>query len=306
MNAGAAHGITDGAEFVVYQDRDLRQTTFPLGTLVVLEARAFYTTLDVPLGDARFDLVHPGFALQTKTGTEEDLRLHTATNKAIIGVFQAIVQEMQYTGSEFRRILLVEKDKAELDISLEDGCVVFKPLNTLVTQWGLTRIPFRVSASIAEVNTIILASAHYFWHLRRTNTKRSLQNRVRIEFTRLKELDDEFDDDFNPLITPDGPNLNINGTVDLIVDHNAMYGVKIVNDTDLALYPSLFFFDNSDLSISKYLVILRGCSSFACAYQNHTINRRQPECSKWIRQLDQRDPSLSVTVQEALALSIIC
>jgi hypothetical protein len=306
MNAGAAHGITDGAEFVVYQDRDLRQTTFPLGTLVVLEARAFYTTLDVPLGDARFDLVHPGFALQTKTGTEEDLRLHTATNEAIIGVFQAIVQEMQYTGSEFRRILLVEKDKAELDISLEDGCVVFKPLNTLVTQWGLTRIPFRVSASIAEVNTIILASAHYFWHLRRANTKRSLQNRVWIEFTRLKELDDEFDDDFNPLITPDGPNLNINGTVDLIVDHNAMYGIKIVNDTDLALYPSLFFFDNGDLSISKYLVILKGCSSFACAYQNHTINRRQPECSKWIRQLDQRDPSLSVTVQEALALSIIC
>jgi len=139
-----------------------------------------------------------------------------------------------------------------LDISLEDGYVVFKPLNTLVTQWGLTRIPFRVSASIAEVNTVILASAHYFWHLRRTNTKQSLKNRVRIEFTRLKELNNQFDDDFNPLVAPDGPNLNINGTVDLIVDHNAMYGVKIVNDTNLALYPSLFFFDNSDLSIKSY------------------------------------------------------
>lgn len=301
MNAGAAHGITDGAEFVVYQNRDLYQTTFPLGTLVVLKAWPFYATLDVPLGDTQFDLDQPGFALQTKTGIEEDLRIHTATDEAAVGVFQAIVQEMQHTGSDFRRILLVEKDKAELDISLENGCVVFKPLNTLATQWGLTHIPFRVSASIAEVKNIMLASAHYFWHLRRTSGERSLQNQVRIEFTRLKELD-EIDDDFNPLITPDGPNININGTIDLVVDENAMYGIKIVNDTNLALYPSLFFFDNSDLSIRKHFVMLRSCSSFSCAYQNHTTNHRQPECSKWIRQLDQRDPSLSVTVREVLAL----
>lgn len=252
MDAGAVHGITDGAEFTIYRSQDSPLETSLLGTLVVLETREFDTTLDVPRGATRFALPQPAFALLTKQGTQGDLRVHVAIDDKLTGIFDTIVLEVQCTDSHQRGIILVDKDSAELDIMLEDGNVIFNLLNPLVTQFGLTRIPFHVNPNFGDIYPVICASAHYYWHLGHTSKKSAFQNRVRIEFTQVKKLD-EFDDDFNPVIRPDGPNLNRDGVIDLIVDDTTMYGVKIVNDTGLALYPSLFYFDNSDLSISMYL-----------------------------------------------------
>jgi len=172
-------------------------------------------------------------------------------DEKLTGVFETIAQEMQRTGSHHRGIILVNKDNAELNIALEDDYVIFNLLNPLVTQFGLTRMPFHVSPNFDGIYPVVCASAHYSWLLRHTSKKPTVRNRVRIEFTQVKLLD-EVDDDFNRVIQPDGPNLNRDGVVDLIVNDKTMYGVKIVNDTDLALYPSLFFFDNSDLSITSY------------------------------------------------------
>jgi hypothetical protein len=54
-------------------------------------------------------------------------------------------------------------------------------------------------------------------------------------------------------IQPYGPDLNIDGVIDFIVDEKAMYGIRIVNDTAEPLYPYLFYFDNTDFSISECL-----------------------------------------------------
>jgi len=55
-----------------------------------------------------------------------------------------------------------------------------------------------------------------------------------------------------PVIQPIGPNLNRENIIDLQVQSDKMYGMKIINNSDMALYPSLFFFDSSDLSITSY------------------------------------------------------
>jgi hypothetical protein len=242
MDAGSAQGITDGAEFTVYMDRDSLPETPPLGKLVVLETCAFSTILDVNSDATRFPLAESAFALQTKVGTEEDLRLHIVIDEKLVDVFKALVQEMQITGPERRRILLAEKDNAELDIALENGHVVFNILDPLVTKFGLTRMPFSVSPQAKEVCPVIRAAAHYRWHLRRTNKTSIFQNKVRIEFKRLTQYRE-----------PDGPDLNADGVIDLVVDENAIYGLRIINDTTRPLYPSLFYFDNSDFSISEYV-----------------------------------------------------
>ena len=62
---------------------------------------------------------------------------------------------------------------------------------------------------------------------------------------KLEELDD-YDDDFNPIVKPVGDNLNVEGVVDLVVNTDDLYGIKLVNNSAYDLYPSLFFFDNSD------------------------------------------------------------
>src|SRR5258705_10300060 len=47
MDGGSVQGITDGAEFAVYTDRDWFPEIHPLGILVVLETHAFSTVLVV-------------------------------------------------------------------------------------------------------------------------------------------------------------------------------------------------------------------------------------------------------------------
>jgi hypothetical protein len=250
MYAGAAHGINNGAEFAVYKDRETPPKMSPFGTLVVKETGAFITTMHLPDNAVAFALAGTGFAMQIKTGEEEDLRLHIALNDKLSPVFEALGEEMLRTDSNRRRISLVEKDKAELDIAINGDHVVFNILNPQVTLFGLKQMPFRVEPTYEDVYPVIRASAHYYWHLRRNNTSNVLQNHVQLEFKKMQELD-EYDDDFNPIFAPTGDNLNAAGVVDIIVDPDDMYGIKLVNNSALDLYPSLFFFDNSDLSICK-------------------------------------------------------
>jgi hypothetical protein len=239
MDAGTAHGITDGAEFAVYKDRQISPELSPLGTLLVHDTRAFLATLDVVPGTNRFALEEPAFALQTKTGVEQDLRLHIAIDEKLIDVFRALAKDMQSPGPDHRRILLVDKEDAEFDVALEDGQIVFNILDTLVAKFGLTRLPVSVSPNVDSVYPVIRAAAHYRRHLRRSNKKAIFQNSVRVEFRQLS-LSRE----------PYGTDLNINGIIDIVVDEEVMYGIKIINNTTKPLFPWLFYFDNSDLSIS--------------------------------------------------------
>ena len=251
LDAGAAHGITDGAEFAVYENQEWLAKTPALGILVVAEARPFATTMCLPNNAPPLTLSGMGYALQIKAGEEEDLRLHIELDDKLSPVFEALARDLLRTGADRRKISLVEKSKAELDIALEGGSVVFNILNTQVTQFGLNRLPFRVKPTYDDVYPVIWSAAHYHWHLRRNNKSKLLQNHIQLEFKKLEERG-EFDDDFNPIMEPVGENLNVAGVVDIVVDADAMYGIKIVNHSALDLYPCLFFFDSSDLSISEY------------------------------------------------------
>jgi hypothetical protein len=250
MKAGAAHGITTGTEFTVHQESEFPPTTPPLGVLVVRETMAFTSTLS-PLDGTRFSLSRPAYALQYKASAEQGFRLHVIPDKILTSLFETLAQDTQHADSAHTKLILVEKERAELDIAIENGLVVFSILNPLVTKFGLVRCPFQIPPDVDDLNPIVHAAAHYHWHLRRTNKTSHCQNQVRLEFMRLKQDKNDFDDDLNAIVRPDGPNLNISGVVDIVVDKDAIYGIKIVNDSPLALYPSLFYFDNSDFSISK-------------------------------------------------------
>lgn len=55
------------------------------------------------------------------------------------------------------------------------------------------------------------------------------------------------------LITQDAQSRNM---VDIVVEEETLYGQKIRNTSQHALYPYLFYFDNSDFSISKQIFLL--------------------------------------------------
>jgi hypothetical protein len=169
MDAGGAHDITNGAEFAVYQDDDLSPTT-----LVVVNASNFAVVMDIRSGDRRFIPATSAFAIKVKAGTEENLRFHIGTDNTLTSVFDTLGQKMQH---DCIISYVDSKVEAELDIALEDGQVVFNILDPRVINFGLTRIPFRISPKADDVYPVIRAAAHYLWHLR-TNKNPAFQNRV--------------------------------------------------------------------------------------------------------------------------------
>ena len=239
MEAGAAHGITDGAQFAVYKDRESKGTQ--LGIIIARQTDPFTTTLDI-IDASRF-LPEEGYALQTRVGIEEGLRLHIDAN-----VPPSLVEILQRTASQ--EFLLVEKEKGELCFTLEQEGVVVSILDPFVAALGLTRMPFYIEPNAEAMSSVIHAAAHFYFHLRRKSKMQALHGKIDVVFTELVELQEEYDDSLQPVIQPIGPNLNRENIVDLQIQNTKMYGMKIINNSDLPLYPSLFFFDNSDLSIS--------------------------------------------------------
>ncbi|KAG8837877.1 hypothetical protein FRC18_007460 [Serendipita sp. 400] len=261
LEAGAAHGITKGATFDVYKNRDCIESEAPLGALTASEPpNPFSTVLSGPSGK-RFNFGEQAVALQTGAGTEEDLLIHVAMDPTLENVFRAVAEEIKGSNSGQQQIKLVDADQigtAHLDIGIENKKVVFNILNPLVTVYGLKRIPFQIDPNIGDIRRVLRAAGHFHWHLHRTGKSKILQNKVKIKLMKLKENEgnDDDDDDEDSARTPvDGENLIQEGVVDVIADVNTMYGIEITNTWDTKLYASVFYFDNSNLSIHPYCLL---------------------------------------------------
>jgi hypothetical protein len=233
MEADAAHGFTDGSQFSSTQ----------LGIIVGRQTDPFTTRLVHIISDASH-LPEEGYALQTRIGIEVRLRLHVYA--------PSLIEFLQRTTSQdfFRD----EKTEAELSFTLEQKGVVVNILDSFIPALGLTRMPFYIEPNADAISNFINAAAHFYFYLRRKDNLKmqELHGKIDIIFTEVVqscEVDNSME--LVSVIQPIGPNLIRENIIDLQVQDGKMYGMKITNNSDKALYPSLFFFDNSDLSISK-------------------------------------------------------
>ncbi|EDR08533.1 uncharacterized protein LACBIDRAFT_297307 [Laccaria bicolor S238N-H82] len=251
MKAGSAHGIGHGAEFTLYKDQASLLTT-PLGVMTVKKITPFKTELEAKK--------QPGpkisgsvLALQTKAAIAEDLLLHVPLNQELLPVFQALASELQGTGPNSCKISLCEdRKKSRLEIVIEDNKLVFNILDQRVLKYGLSRIPYTIEPDPEDIRPVLRAAAHYYWHLNRTQPNNQIQNNIKVEFYKLQESDTDFDEAGSPERYPVGDNLCRQDVIEFTVDDEAIYGIKIVNNTPWDLYPNVFYFDNSELSITAY------------------------------------------------------
>ncbi|KIM25682.1 hypothetical protein M408DRAFT_331034 [Serendipita vermifera MAFF 305830] len=255
LEAGAAHGITKGATFDVYKDRDCVTGGTPLATLTALEPPGPFSTLlsgDMPAIDTQ------AVALQTGAGAEEDLLIYLELDPKLEPVFLALAEEIKGNKIGQQQIGIVKEDRistAHLGIASENDKIVFNILNPLVTKYGFKRIPFQLNPVVDDIRRVLRAAGHFNWHLRRTGESQFLQKHVKFEFTKLKDSDDGDEDDEDEDgngCAPDGPNLIEEGVIDIVVNDDDIYGMKISNTSSKPLYVSVFYFDNSDLSITSY------------------------------------------------------
>ena len=240
-DAGEAAGITAGAEFEVYQDL---YSSHLLGTVVASKLSDFSTTLYAM--KSRFALEHDGVAFMTCSGIEERVRIHVADES-----LKDLVKKIDPNQTIIR---LVERDRAEFGIALDSeyGKVVFDIYDSDVTKYGLTRMPYSVVPTLEVLSPVIRAAAHFYWHRRRTpQTGRGLASFVDIKVTELKQESVTYDEGLKRLIVY-GPTGDWKDGKDFNLQIGIPYGWKIINRCGVPLYPALFYFDNSDWSISEY------------------------------------------------------
>jgi hypothetical protein len=245
-----------GAEFEVYQDQD---SQLVLGIVFASKVEPFSTTLSRYPNELEFVLEGDGVARQISAGFgERVLPIYVADEK-----LKALVKQIERTDPLHSIIQPVEKDQAEFGMAVEDGKVVFDIFDPLVTKYGLTRMPQSLEFSdgpdsdatmIARLTPVLRAADHFYWHLRRTtgvesDTEKGLADFVEIE---VAEIHDGilYDDD---VLSPTKARWKSGKEFDLQVeDRGTIHGWKIINKSGVALYPALFYFDNSDWSISEW------------------------------------------------------
>ncbi|KAK0187313.1 caspase domain-containing protein [Armillaria mellea] len=253
LEAGEAHGITKGAELVVFADRTM---TSEIGTVVASTTTAFTTTCNFfPRNNADetpFPLPTPGFASQTRVGEGQDVSLLIESDESLT-VFKQISDEMQ-AGMRGFRLVNSRNDEPDLVIAVDGDVMHFEIMDKLCRQNGLTCMPFEAKIDDADAIRLVLQrSADFYWHLHRSSKRNPLAGKVTFECMKLKETG-EYTDGLLEVLMPDpnGHNLNVGGKIMVDVDEGAIYGFQITNTTTVPLYVSMFYFDVSDLSITSY------------------------------------------------------
>ncbi|KAJ7232711.1 caspase domain-containing protein, partial [Mycena rebaudengoi] len=259
LEGGAAHGITNKAEFAVYADRNMSS---PIGMVIALQPTAFNTLCTLhPQSEVPFALSEPRFALQTRTGEGHDVRLFIELNIKLLDVFIRVMKEMQRTDVEKRQFYLVDSvdDEPDLVITLDNDLVQFRIMDQTCQQYGLTHMPLENKINPDYLYLILRNAAHFYWHLHRSNKEgRIATQKIELECIKLirsGELTTDLEDLWLP--DPAGHNFNVGGMIILNVkegedEEHDTYGYRIINNSNVPLYAAMFYFDVSDLSIDDY------------------------------------------------------
>lgn len=230
-----------------------------LGTVVAVKTTAFKTTcVFSPRGDKTQPLAlsASGFALQTRVGEGQDVRLFIDLAPDLVPVFMCIAKEMQSAKEGKRGFRLVDRrdDAPDLVVTVGDNHVHFEIMDERARKHGLMHMPFKVEINDAEaIHRVLQSSADFYWHLHRSSQGSPLAGKVGLECTKLIETGD-YTDDLEEVLMPEpsGKNLYDGNVIKVDVDEEAMYGFKITNTSAVPLYVLMFYFDISDLSISSY------------------------------------------------------
>ncbi|KAH6909145.1 caspase domain-containing protein [Coprinopsis sp. MPI-PUGE-AT-0042] len=262
LQAGSAHGVTIGAEFTIYKDRDAFVAEHSLAVMKVSEVvskngigdiQAFTTTLSPPpdLPGLTFGPNGLAIAVQTKIGKAETFRLHVPLKEKFLPVFKAIADELEGTGPNPCRVTLVNREEAQMEMLVDKKGFTLATLDPRLVANSISRLPHTLEPNVdaTKLRRVLRAAAHYAFNVNHTQANNQIEKKIEIQFKQLHETPGEWDEDGLPLVTPDAVNLVQGDKIDFVPEEGGIYGFEIKNDTPWDLYFNCFYFDSMDLSI---------------------------------------------------------
>lgn len=154
------------------------------------------------------------------------------------------------------------RDSAQMIVDVnKEGRVTFETGNPIARSCGLTVIPNTVPLLVENVLPVLRAAAKWAWHAERAPGAPSVDpgrtvsendlgsilkgGPVAIEFVQLELATDT---KHSKVISD---NHNQGGIVELTYNSTHYYGINLVNQSPIKLYPYLFYFDVSEQSIGE-------------------------------------------------------
>ena len=245
LEAGAAQGITVGSRMAVHAYNFLESsgTSNPrLGRLIVNSVDAFSSVLKVPSDTETEKFSIPPLFYCLVEYQVSQIALYCTNRLWLDTVFPPWERE------QLGVIIVNDAESSDLQLTVEGGKVYFDRRDDLVTPHIGARISHTVDdGDLSAIRNVVKSSQHFYHHLKRSGTDDYRD--VRME---LKILEQKINEDFDRVFNPIGKNLIADEPATIVVDESAYLGMTIFNETDLPLYPYLFYFDPTDLTISTF------------------------------------------------------
>lgn len=196
------------------------------------------------------------------------------------------------TNFEVEHLPYTSRTPTDLSLTLVDDQIAFDDLTSPGALHGFRRLPLTCSPNIDALYPVVCAATNWYYHLRRrpVDAKRILtgmragetKGKVMLDLVKLKGGGGW--DDYARVPATSARTSVVNRREDSLVgldkergaadeaysaqtaeaydrctfveveaDGDTIYSQVILNETEYALYPALFYFDNSDFSISESL-----------------------------------------------------
>ena len=274
LNAGAVDGVCPDAEFNVYPDHGGLPRGPNLGVMVPDKVQPFRTVMR-PLSGPSPSLDKAAFAIQTRAGALEELKVFIPLEDPLITALEATLVQMKTLSHDRHRIMLVDDPSlAQLAIERENDEITFVFLDKRITAYGIAKYALKAEAD--DMIPVLQGAAHYHYHLNRSYlASEGMGEMIKVEVFNLK-FSGHFDEGiFRLLRRPSGENLLKDGIITLSLHDgiNDVFGIRIINASTEDFYPSVFYFNNSELSISGSIYIY--IFSFSNLNLQHNISDRE-------------------------------
>lgn len=204
------------------------------------------------------------------TAKAPEIRIYIDLEKGLEGIVEPLRRKFETDEFHINALSCMEPKPgdAQLKVSMDEKVAVFDDLTVFPTSAAsptppsgmeeFKRLPFTTQPDFDHLSPVLLAAIHWYYHLLRKPARRSLTGagKITVEFTELEEVLDEMD--MLERLEPSPSNListtsGGQGVVDILVNPEKLYGQKIKNASDHDIYPHLFYFSNSDFSISTII-----------------------------------------------------
>ncbi|KAF9003400.1 caspase domain-containing protein [Cyathus striatus] len=244
--SGLAQGITVGSKLSAHASNlvtDMSHSNPEKGHLIVTEIGVFSSRLKVVPGSTLSELPQPFYCRITELA-QRQLSIYSNERTWLESVFPYEEQKsLSVTISD-------TPENADLEMIIEDEEISLYRNDPLITPHIGRKLPHTVNMnsydSTATIREVARAALKFTHHLTRTGDE------MKNVWMELKKLKVEITKDYDQVHTPYGENLLEKDPATVVVDEEERLGMTIFNQSDVSLYPYLFYFDPSDYTIIEW------------------------------------------------------